>query len=187
MNAVTNPIARAALKEAQSAAKLPSRQSRPIPTRERGNSRTADKFVVRGYVELMAEFTGISDYEGRSTNGEVVAAILDALGGHQRTYYTLHVLKAHLGHEKADRILSEVPDFDLSLCKLKKKSVIRFPDQVRDKIRDGAQRAAQIKKSKTSETMNKFVLDAMVAWVVYQRQHYALLTAIIEMDQLLIE
>ncbi|MCF5371241.1 DNA-binding protein [Pseudomonas syringae] len=187
MNAVTNPIARAALKEAQFAVNILNRKSRPTPTRERGHSSTADKFVVRGYVELMAELTGISDHEGRSTNGEVVAAILDALGGHQRSFYTLHVLKSHLGHEKADRILSEVPDFDLSLCRLKKKTPIRLPNQVRDKIRDGVQRAAEINKRETPETMNKFVLDAMVAWVVYQRQHYALLTAVIEMDQLLIE
>src|SRR5690606_3993689 len=105
------------------------------------DSRTADKFAVRGYAELIGELEAIGQHQGRSLNSECVAAILDALSGHARTQALGKVLRAYLGPEVTDRVLAAVPRFDLSACHVPQKAVIRLPPTVRDTIRDGVAKA----------------------------------------------
>ncbi|MPQ69361.1 Arc family DNA-binding protein [Pseudomonas sp. MWU12-2323] len=180
MTLVTNPIALAALARAQQAARIGP------PPRARTDSRTADKFVIRGYAELFTELNGIGLHQGRSSNSEMVAAILDALSGHQRSNALLHILKSHIGESIAERVLTELPDFDLGACKTPQKFVIRFPMQVRDAIRDGVATAIASEQSTGPYSMNGWVLNALVGWVKFQRQQYALLSAAMAMDQTLL-
>lgn len=177
MNAITNPLALQALTNALQAARHGPK------SRNQTDSRTADKFVIRGFVELFDELSGIGAYEGRSQNAEAVSAFLDALSGHQRSRTMLKVLKMHLGVEFADRVLAEVPDFDLKACKHQRKFVVRFPEQTRAKIKAGVDEAIKSKKDGGPTSMNQWALDALVAWIKFQRQHYALLSACIAMDQ----
>lgn len=181
MNAVTNPIALKALTTA-----LQTARQGPI-SRNQIDSRTAEKFVVRGYSELFDELAGIGAYEGRSQNGEAISAFLDALSGHQRSRTMLKVLKQHLGVELADRILAEVPDFDLKACKHLRNFVVRFPGQTRARIKAGVDEAVASKKTGVPTSMNQWALEALVVWIKFQRQHYALLSACIAMDQGLLE
>lgn len=176
MNAVTNPIALAALNRALSAAR-----TGPAP-RPKYSSRTADKFVIRGFAELFEELGGIGLHQGRSKNSEMVAAILEALGGNRRMITVLKALRANLGSELADKVLAEVPDFLLEECKITDQFVIRFPPSVRDTIRDGVSSAISAKGA-TVTSMNRWVLNALEQWINLQRQQYALLTATIAMDQ----
>lgn len=176
MKTVTNPIAIAALNRAISAVR-----TGPAP-RPKYSSYTADKFVIRGFEELFSELDGIGLYQGRSRNSETVAAILEALGGQKRTTTMLDVLKAHLGEEVAGRVLAEVPDFSLAECKKPSKFVVRLPSNVRDTIRSGVIHAISVDGA-SATSMNRWLLNALVEWIKIQRQHYALLTATIEMDQ----
>lgn len=181
MTVVTSPIALKALSNALRAARYGPK------SRNQTDSRTADKFVIRGFVELFNELAGIGAYEGRSQNAEAVSAFLDALSGHKRSRTMLKVLKMHLGTEFATRVLAEVPNFDLKACKHSRKFVVRFPEQTRAKIRTGVDEAIESKIVGGPTTMNQWALDALVAWIKFQRQHYALLSACIAMDQSLLE
>lgn len=176
---LTNPIAVAALNRAISAAR-----NGPAP-RPSYNSRTADKFVIRGYVELFSELAGIGKHQGRSMNSEAVAAILEALAGQRRNTAMLNILKTHLGQDLSERVLAEVPDFDLSKCKTPRKFVIRLPESARALIRDGVIEAIAESGDK-STSMNTWLLNALVEWIKSQRQQYALLMASIAMEQALL-
>jgi len=177
MKEIVNPIALRALENALRAAR-----SGPKP-RKKTDSRTADKFVIRGYAELFAEMSGIGLHHGRSANSEMVAAVLEALSGHERANATLRILKAHLGGEISERVLAEVPDFDLKKCKKPGKFIVRFPSQIREKVRDGVKRAASSGAGDRLSSMNKWFLEALVAWVNIQRQQYALLSAAIALEK----
>lgn len=184
MKALTNPIAIATFNRLANAAK-----QAPTP-RPKYDSRSADKFVVRGSVELFKELAAIGAHQGRSMNSEAVAGILYALTGHVRSEGMLRVLKSYLGEEVANRVLSQIPDFDVAKCKSPAKSVFRFPPTVRDTIRDGVAKALGGTGKGTdfeSPSMNSWMLEALVFWVNMQRKHYGLLSAALVLDQTLIE
>lgn len=178
MKALTNPIAIAALQRVIKAA-----GKGPAP-RPKYSSRTADKYVLRGFDELFNELEAIGRHQGRSMNSEVVAAILEALDGYKMSTGMLEILKSHLGRKVAGDVLEQVPGFDLDLCKKPRKFVIRFPTSVRDKIRDGVQTVLNEHGGKLS--MNTWILNAVAEWIRFQRQQYALLTTSITMNQLLL-
>ena len=180
MKQLTNPLAIAAFTRAAVAA------GRVPPVRRiKGDSRSADKFVIRGYVELFEEISGIGTHQGRSINSEVVAAILDSLDGQVRSLSEVRILKAHLGEEMAKNVLAVVPDFTLDTCKEERRFIVRFPPNVRDKIRKGVETISV--GTLKAPSMNNWMLTALVAWVNVQRQHYALLSATIAIDQKLLE
>jgi len=85
MTDLHNRIALAALERArnQRMGKLP---------RKVINSRTADKFVIRGYVEIFDALNQIGKHHGRSQNSEVVAAILESLQGYRRSSLLIDAL-----------------------------------------------------------------------------------------------
>lgn len=154
------------------------RAARIAPTpRPKGDSRTADKFIIRGYEELYAELDGIGRYQGRSRNSEVQSAVLEALGKWNRTTAMLNILVMHLGSEVSEQILKEVPDFELSKCKREDRFVLRFPPNVRQIVRSGIESAELGVMS-----MNDWFLRVLVRWVNVQRQHYALLSAAMAMN-----
>ena len=62
---------------------------------------------------------------------------------------------------------------------------MRFPPNVRDKIRKGVETISV--GTLKAPSMNNWMLTALVAWVNVQRQHYALLSASIAIDQKLLE
>jgi hypothetical protein len=169
--AITNPIALRALENALKAAR-----SGPAP-RQKVDSRIADKFVVRGFSELFAELSGIGLHHGRSANSEMVAGILEGITGFVRANHMLKILKKDLGDDMAQRVLAEVPTFDLEACKTPDKFVIRFPPKIRDTVRDDVQRAIASKEGGGPNSMNQWLLKVLVEWVRIQRQHYALLSA----------
>lgn len=169
--AITNPIALRALENALKAAR-----SGPAP-RQKVDSRIADKFVVRGFTELFAELSGIGMHHGRSANSEMVAGVLESITGFVRANHMLKILKKDLGDDLAQRVLAEVPTFDLEACKTPDKFVIRFPPKIRDSVRDDVQRAIASKEGGGPNSMNQWLLKVLVEWVRIQRQHYALLSA----------
>lgn len=177
MKSIANPIAHRALEKALQAAR-----NRPRP-RTKTDSRTADKFIVRGYEELFTELAGIGLHQGRSANSEMVAAVLEALAGYERSNAMLRILKGHLGEALAQCVLAEVPNFDLQLCREPDSFVIRFPAQVRDTVRDGVRHAAKNKTGGRQHSMNKWLLEALVVWFKIQRQQFALLSAAIEHEK----
>ena len=175
MNSIVNPIAQRAYERALQAARTPPR------TQQITNSRTADKFVIRGFDELFSELSGIGKHQGRSANSETVAAILEALSGYQRSDCLTRILKANIGEDLAQQVLAEVPNFDLKVCKVRRKFVIRFPDTVRDTVRKGLDDLASTVGG-PQQSMNTWLLNALVAWVKIQRQQYALLNAALALD-----
>ncbi|MCV4065615.1 Arc family DNA-binding protein [Pseudomonas aeruginosa] len=176
MKGLSNPLAIAAMNRAIAAARIG-----PAP-RPKYNSRTADKFVMRGFDELFDELAAIGRHQGRSLNSESVAAVLEALAGVKRASAMVSILKAHLGEEVSARILAEVPSFDLAKCKSPRKFVMRLPPSVRDTIREGVVNAVA-EQGKSIRSMNAWLLDALVDWINVQRQQYALLAASIAMEQ----
>ncbi|MBA1280292.1 DNA-binding protein [Pseudomonas stutzeri] len=177
MKSVMSPIALAALNKAMEAVRIGPSVRRPAY-----NSRTADKFVIRGFAELFNELAGIGLHQGRSLNAENIAGVLEALSGYKYSSTMLRVLTDYIGEGLAQKVLSEVPNFHLSQCKTPKSFVLRFPPSVRGTIKNGV--AAMVNSSEASETsMNAWMLRALERWVNIQRQQYALLTAIIAMDQ----
>ncbi|MFL1449427.1 Arc family DNA-binding protein [Pseudomonas tritici] len=135
MKQIMSPLARAALSRAINAARVAPVQ------RPKYESRSAAKYVIRGYEELFVELRAIGSHQGRSMNSEVVAAFLEALAGHQRSQAMLTILKGHLGENIASSVLSTVRDFDITNCVTKKQFVVRCPPDVRNTIRDGVSRA----------------------------------------------
>jgi hypothetical protein len=171
MSSINNPIALAALQRARRAVKMA-----PTP-RPKGHSRTADKFVIRGYTEMYIELDGIGRHQGRSRNSEIQSAVLEALGGWKRTTAQLNILVQHLGKSVSRALLAEIPDFDTDECTTKDKFVLRFPPKVRDMVRDGV-----ASKNLDAENMNDWFLITLVRWIDVQRKLYALLSAAIAMD-----
>ncbi len=192
MKPIESPIALRAFERAFHASRVP-----PKP-RKKTNSRTADKFVIRGYVELFEEMAAIGVHQGRSTNSEVVAAILEALSGFERSSTLQRVLIANLGETLSARVLADVPNFDLGVCTEPHDFVVRFPDSVRDSVREDVTRMSDIFQNQQSEStqitvhtgvkrnersMNTWLLKALVAWIKIQRQQFALLSAAIELEK----
>ncbi|MDF9778941.1 Arc family DNA-binding protein [Pseudomonas baetica] len=192
MKPIEHPIALRAFERAYKASRVP-----PKP-RKKTDSRTADKFVVRGYNELFEEMAGIGLHQGRSINSEVVAAILEALSGFERSSTMQRILTASLGESLSARVLASVPNFDLGVCTERRDFVVRFPDSVRDSVREDVKRIiampqnpkalstqfsgpADVKRNERS--MNTWVLKALVAWIKIQRQQFALLSAAIELEK----
>lgn len=136
-------------------------------------------------MELFEELKGIGLHQGRSMNSEAVAAILDSLEGNIRTTARVKVLQAQLGKRLSAEVMAEVGEFDLSMCVKPKKFVVRLPPSVRDIIRDGVRKATTGKGG--AIFMRDWILEALVKWVNNQRQEFALLTTIIEMDKDLLE
>ncbi|NVL48697.1 DNA-binding protein [Pseudomonas syringae pv. actinidiae] len=153
----------------------------PRTRKTTGSSRTADKFLIRGFAELFDEVGCIGLDHGRSANAEVVLAILDALSGQKKSASEVRILRFYLGEDVANQVLSEIPQFTLDSCKEEKRFVVRFPPAVRDKIREGV-RAVEEDTFK-APNMNEWVLKALADWVNVQRQHHALLSAAVAMDQ----
>lgn len=172
MPAVTNPIALACLIKARQ----PARKSHEVY-----DSRTADKFVIRGYEELFSALSEIGKQQGRSINSECIAAITDALGMHKSSTVMLRMLKAHFEQAMVDQIFIDLPVFELSMCKNPSKFIIRLPEHVRATIRDGVVDAVASQRQ-ASTSMNQWVLRALVSWVNYQRKHFALHAAAMALD-----
>lgn len=180
MKSISNPIAQQAYAKAL-------RASRMAPTpRKKTISTTADKFVIRGYVELFHELAAIGLYQGRSANSETVAAILEAIDGYTRSDGLTKILERSLGEELAQHVLAEVPAFDLSLCETRKDFVVRFPDEIRDRVRDDVKELSTKKDGARQISMNTWLLNALVRWIKIQRQQYALLSACIALEQSLL-
>lgn len=171
MKSVLSPLALQALTKAR----LAGRHT-PAP-RPKTNSRTADKFVIRGYEELFNEVAGMASHEGRSINSEVVAAIFDALQGHVRSKAMLHVLKRHLGNEISRSALDALPVFRLEQCKVPKLFNVRLPDNVRDTLKDRV--LDRIREEGRYVSMNEWTVKAVADWVQIRREQYALLSAAI--------
>mgnify|MGYP001761538360 CR=1 FL=1 len=168
MKSLLSPIAARAYRNA-----LKASQKAPAP-RLKADSRTADKFVVRGYRELFNEIKSIGLHQGRSSNSEMVAAVLGALSGFDREIEITLALKERLGEALADDIVKKVPKFDLKLCTDGDRFTIRFPPEVRETVRivvlgDGSDTSAN--------TMNAWFLNALVSWVDIQSEQYALVSA----------
>ncbi|MGF6281817.1 putative HicB family RNase H-like nuclease [Pseudomonas frederiksbergensis] len=192
MKPIENPIALRAYERAYNASRVP-----PTP-RKKTDSRTADKFVVRGYNELFEEMAGIGLHQGRSINSEVVAAILEALSGFERSSAMQRILTASLGDSLSARVLASVPNFDLDVCTEPRDFVVRFPESVRDSVRQDVKRIIDMPQNQKTLTtqfagpdgvkrkersMNTWVLKALVAWIKIQRQQFALLSAAIELEK----
>lgn len=178
-NSLMSPIAIRALEKALQAARVPPK------SRVRVDSRIADKFVVRAYSELLQELAAIGVHEGRSANSEIVSGILEALAGYERSNATTRILRAALGEEVAEQVLAEVPTFEIALCTHPRKFVIRFPATVRETIRVGVKNVESIDDAIPQRSMNKWLLDSMVAWVNIQRTQYALLSAVVAHEKAL--
>lgn len=180
MKSISNPIAQQAYARAL-------RASRTAPTpRKKTLSSTADKFVIRGYVELFHEMAAIGLYQGRSANSETVAAILEAIDGYSRSDGLTKILKRNLGEDLARNVLDEVPAFDLSLCETRKKFVVRFPDEIRDRVRNDLNELSKKQGGSRQLSMNTWLLNALVRWIKIQREQYALLSAGIAFEQSLL-
>lgn len=173
MKSVLSPLALQALAKAR----LAGRHT-PAP-RPKTNSRTADKFVIRGYEELFNEVAGMASHEGRSINSEVVAAIFDALSGQVRSRAMLHVLKSYLGPELARSALDSIPVFHLENCKVPKKFVVRLPDTIRASLKDSVMDRIREEGLQGGISMNTWTVQAIAAWVQIRRKQYALLSAAI--------
>lgn len=177
MTQIVNPIALRALEKALHAAR------RGPEPRKKVSSRVADKFVIRGFKELFSELAAIGQHHGRSANSEMVAAVLEELAGHERASALIRILHANLGLEVGQMVLETVPTFQLEACIEKDRFVIRLPPQVRERVRDGVRQALQSNDGMPRKSMNDWVLQALVTWVRYQRQQFALLSAAISLEQ----
>lgn len=170
MKALSSTLAQEYLNRAKRAASVG-----PV-VRPKTDSRTADKFVARAQPDLWKELVIIGQYQGRSLNSECVAAILDALNGHTRSYALLSILMEKLG-DHAQEILDGIAVFELNYKHREcKKFVIRFPESVRETVRKG------VSQSSTYSSMNSWFSEALAKWVNIQRQQYALLSAAMAMD-----
>lgn len=147
------------------------------------NSRTADKFVIRGNERLFAELTGLALLQGRSRNSEIAAAIMEGLGAFERSTTINNAIMKSLGPQISQKLLDEVPDFDGGWVENDCKKVVRFPDEVRDRVRDGVNQACR--EGGVGLTMNSWCFKVLVRWVNIQRQQYALLSAEIALNKAL--
>lgn len=173
MKQLMSPLALAALARAKQAG---GHGPKPRP---KTNSRTADKYKLRGYAELFSEVAGMGSHEGRSANSEVVAAILDGLAGHVRSRALVAVLKAHLGPELTSSALADVPVFRLENCTEPGSFIIRFPESIRATIRQRVNDHIRASEGPQKLSMNTWMLRSVAEWMNLRRQQYALLNAVI--------
>lgn len=144
------------------------------------NSRIADKFVCRGFPELWEEMKAIGKHQGRSLNSECVAAVLDKLSGHTRSMALLAITTRQLGERASREIIADIEVLEAKpILRNGKKFVIRFPDDIRDTVRDGV-------KEMFGVSANTWYVQCFVDWVNIQRRQYALLSAAMAMDATLI-
>lgn len=174
MKDLNNRIALAALERArnQRLAKLP---------RNVINSRTADKFVIRGYLELFEALSQIGQHHGRSQNSEVVAAILESLQGYRRSSMVIDALVIKIGDKANDEIQNSYQKLDPALLKTPHKFVVRLPPNIRDTIREDIALAIEAEQHK-SLSMNQWLVNALVEWVNVQRRMNALIECALDMD-----
>lgn len=171
-----NPIARAAYESAL------KRAVAPPPPRSTYKSRTADKFVIRGNVDLIQALSDIGKHHGRSINSEVVAGVMEAIDGHLRANALIGILKANLGKEISAQVLAGVPVLELENGSEPVKFVARLPEKVREKVRTDLVFTLPDMDSDKGVSMNTWFLTALVTWVNLQRQQHALLSASIELQ-----
>jgi len=175
-NLPDNPIARAAFEGALRRAVAP-----PAP-RAKYHSRTADKFVIRGNVDLFQALGDIGKHHGRSVNSEVVAAVMEAIDGHTRANALISILKANLGAEISEQVLAGVQQIEIDNGSEGVKFVVRLPEKVRDKVRTELVFTLPGNESDKGASMNTWFLAALSTWVNLQRQQHALLSASIELQ-----
>lgn len=150
------------------------------PARPRFVSRTADKFVIRASGQLIQAMAELGKHQGRSANSEVTFALTESLAGRVRARTERRCYEATLGPDLAGEVLMQVVKFDKSEMSGKSRSIIRLPDGIRMAIADSVDR-----KNATEarfQSMNSWVLDALVWWINHQRESYALLNACIALD-----
>jgi len=174
MTELHNRIALAALERArnQRMGKLP---------RKVINSRTADKFVIRGYVEIFDALSQIGKHHGRSQNSEVVAAILESLQGYRRSSLLIDALVMKVGDKANAEIEGSYQKLDPALFKTPHKFSVRLPPNIRDTIREDIALAIEAEQHK-SLSMNQWLVDAMVEWVNVQRRTNALIEYSLGLD-----
>lgn len=175
-NLPDNPIARAAYEGALKRAVAP-----PAP-RARYQSRTADKFIIRGNASLFQALSDIGKHHGRSINSEVVAAVMEAIEGHVRLNALISILKANLGLEISEQLLAGVPVLELVNGSEPVRFVARLPERVRGKVRAELVFTLSDIDSDKGVSMNTWFLKALVTWVNLQHQQHALLSASIELQ-----
>lgn len=137
------------------------------------SSRSADKFVIRGYEELFAEIERLAVLQLRSKNSEVNMAIMDSINDRIHSSATLSGLRSYLGEELSDEVLAAVPEFVMSstIHRHDDKFVIRFPDEVRPAM-------TQASVDEGSGSMIAWIRQTLAYWINAQRQQHALLAAI---------
>ncbi|WP_153785401.1 Arc family DNA-binding protein [Pseudomonas sp. EMN2] len=145
------------------------------------DSRTADKFVIRGNEQLFSELAGLALLQGRSRNSEIAAAIVEGLGAFERSTAINESLKKSLGPEVSETVLAQVPDFQGGRAERDSKFVVRFPDAVREKVRTGLEDVCR--EGGVGQSMNSWYFKVLVRWINIQRQQYALLSAEIALSK----
>lgn len=168
MTTVNQPTALMALSKTEGRGTVSAARPKPVYS-----SRTAEKFVLRGYQELFHELSDLGKRQGRSMNSEAVEAVLDAMGQHKRSSLVVKMISGHLGEEVAQSVLARVEALDPAAFKIPDKFNIRLPQNVREVIKEGLD----------SRSMNSWFLDAMYAWVRTQRQINALMDAALELNR----
>lgn len=143
------------------------------------DSRTAEKFVVRGYKELFDEIDRLAVLQLRSKNSECVMAIMDSIDGRVRSTAALDALckfvDRHMGIGFSTDIFDAVPLFELSKCRFEDKFVIRFPEDVRGVMLQCA--------SEESEAMVTWVRKTLLYWINNQRRQHALLATAVTINE----
>ena len=139
---------------------------------------TAERFSIRGNKYLFLEITRLGNESGRSTNSEMVAAILEALSGNKLTNVLFLALKAYLGTEITSSTLETFKELDFKPWKVEAKFQIRIPPNVYaaapQKIKDLLAETGQQK------SMNTWIIESLVSWISIQHKLSALLIAAIE-------
>lgn len=118
--------------------------------------------------------------QGRSANSEVILAVVESLAGRVRARASRKIYETYLGPELATAVINQVIVFDKSGIRGTSKSLIRLPDGIRVSIAECIDRKTSIEPR--LQSMNSWVLDALVWWINYQRETHALLDACIAMD-----
>lgn len=137
------------------------------------SSRSADKFVIRGYEELFTELERLADLQLRSKNSEVVMAIMDSINGRVHSSSTLTGLRSYLGEVFSEEVLAVVPEFVMCVATHthEDKFNVRFPDEIRAAMN-------QASVDERSGSMIAWVRETLTYWINAQRQQHALLAAI---------
>lgn len=146
------------------------------------SSLTADKFSIRGNKHLFSEITRLGIESGRSTNSEIVAAILEELSEHKKTNALIRALKADLGDETSTSVLDTLKEFDFNPRQVEAKFSVRIPPNVRDTIREMLQ--SKLVKAETGQhkSMNTWFIETMIRWIGIQHKISALLIAAMKKD-----